>query len=89
MNKSSNSTRCQYILPKTKQQCKKKSVLPNTFRTVSEKDEHGKRKTIRTSIVNNENYCQMHQPDKPKKCHCSCHEEPLFGKFGKKNKSNK
>jgi hypothetical protein len=77
-NYNNKYKRCLEIVRKTNKRCKAPSVLPNTFRTITSKDKNGKKKIIRTSIVNIPHYCQMHQPDSPVKFNFKCH----------KNKSN-
>jgi len=89
-DKKNSFKRCKAIVSTTEQRCKAPSVLPNTFRTVTTKDEKtGKKKIIRTSIVNNPHYCQMHQPDKPVKCKCNCHKKELTFGRKKRNKNKK
>lgn len=69
-------TRCIAIVDDTGKRCKAQAVAPNTFRTKLVKDPAtGKKKKVRTSIVNDPTMCQMHQRDRVHKCRCNCHKK--------------
>lgn len=77
---------CSAIVPDTGEQCKRQAVNPgSTQKKVVYDPRTGKRKKVpivnedNKLILNNPEFCEMHQPNKIPKCKCQCHKDVKLG----------